>query len=142
VSEARGPADLPPASQMLGRVFKVFGRVGLLMVVIVIVWAVSGALSSFTLRVIVGLGLAGGVAALLVNYFRQVGHPPPPDPEPTSVHPGLRLAYVCGMCGLELAVVKVAKDRAPKHCGEAMELVRRPAPGGADPGAERGGEDE
>jgi hypothetical protein len=29
------------------------------------------------------------------------------------------------MCGLELAVVAVAKERAPKHCGEAMVLVRR-----------------
>ena len=42
-------------------------------------------------------------------------------------HPGLRLAYVCDMCGLELAVLKVAKERAPKHCGETMTLVRRPA---------------
>jgi hypothetical protein len=29
------------------------------------------------------------------------------------------------MCGLELAVVAVAKERAPKHCGESMVLVRR-----------------
>jgi hypothetical protein len=43
-----------------------------------------------------------------------------------AVHPGLRLAYVCDMCGLELAVLKVAKERAPKHCGETMTLVRRP----------------
>ena len=30
--------------------------------------------------------------------------------------------------GMELAVLKVAKDRAPKHCGETMILVRRDAP--------------
>jgi hypothetical protein len=41
------------------------------------------------------------------------------------VHPGLRLADLCEMCGLELAVVKVSKDRAPRHCGEAMTLTRR-----------------
>jgi hypothetical protein len=29
------------------------------------------------------------------------------------------------MCGLELAVVAVAKERAPKHCGESMVLVQR-----------------
>jgi hypothetical protein len=66
------------------------------------------------------------VASLGIGYFRQVGNPPPPDPEPLAVHPGLRLAYVCDMCGLELAVLKVAKERAPKHCGETMTLVRRP----------------
>ena len=72
-------------------------------------------------------GAAWVVASLGIGYFRQVGNPPPPDPEPIAVNPGLRLAYVCDMCGLELAVLKVAKDRAPKHCGETMTLVRRPA---------------
>jgi hypothetical protein len=127
------------AGQMVGRVAKVFLRILLLMVVLSVIWLISGALSSFVLRVIVGLVLAGGSAALGINYFRQVGHPPPPDPIPTAVHPGLRLAYVCEMCGLELAVLKVAKDRAPKHCGEAMELVRRPAAAGEGTGGAPGG---
>ncbi len=122
---------------MFFRVLKLFFRVFLVMVALAVVWFIFGALGSFA-RVVVGGLLAIAVAALMVNYFRQVGHPPPPDPVPTAVHPGLRLAYVCEMCGLELAVLKVAKDRAPKHCGEPMELVRRPAPAAApeepDPG--------
>lgn len=59
-----------------------------------------------------------------IGYFRQITTPPPPDPEPVAVDPGLRLSYVCEMCGLELAVVKAAKERAPKHCGEEMVLTR------------------
>ncbi|HLI56890.1 MAG TPA: hypothetical protein VKY26_07615 [Actinomycetota bacterium] len=129
-----GATDLPPASQMFLRVLKLFFRVFLVMVVLAIIWFIFGVLGSFA-RVVVGGLLALAVASLMINYFRQVGHPPPPDPEPTAVHPGLRLAYVCEMCGLELAVLKVAKDRAPKHCGEAMELVRRPAAAAA-PGGE------
>ena len=59
-----------------------------------------------------------------IGYFKQITTPPPPEPEPVRVDPGLHLAYVCEMCGLELAVVKAAKERAPKHCGEAMILIR------------------
>jgi len=114
--------------QMLGRVAKVFLAALGVMVALSVVWFISGDLGSFVLRVIVGLILFLVVASLGVNYFRQVANPPPPDPVPTEVHPGLRLAYVCDMCGLELAVLKVARDRAPKHCGEAMLLVRRPGP--------------
>ncbi|MGH2717326.1 MAG: hypothetical protein ACRDJU_01950 [Actinomycetota bacterium] len=125
MGEQGGPADIPPAWQMFARVFKLFFRVLLVMAVLALIYLLFGALGSFG-RVVVGALLAFGVAALMVNYFRQVANPPPPDPEPTAVHPGLRLAYVCEMCGLELAVLKVAKDRAPKHCGEPMELVRRP----------------
>lgn len=60
-----------------------------------------------------------------IGYFRQLGNPPPPDSPPDDVDPELRLAYVCDMCGLELAVVKASKESAPKHCGEAMVLVQR-----------------
>ena len=134
--EEQGATESPGASSMFRSVGKVFLRVALLMVALSVVWFLSLALDSFVLRVIVGLILAAGAAGLGVNYFRQVGNPPPPDPVPTEVHPGLRLAYVCDMCGLELAVLKVAKDRAPKHCGEAMLLVRRPATGLAEPGPE------
>lgn len=134
--QEQGSGEIP-AVQMVGRVAKMFLRVLLVMVVLTIVYVAASALGSGVLRGLLGLILAAGAAALGVNYFRQVGHPPPPDPEPTAVHPGLRLAYVCDMCGLELAVLKVAKDRPPKHCGEAMELVRRTvARGPAGPAGE------
>jgi hypothetical protein len=116
---------------MLGRIVRVLLAAFAVMIALSLVWFVSGALGSFVLRVIVGLVLFLVVASLGVGYFRQVANPPPPEPVPTEVHPGLRLVYVCEMCGLELAVLKVARDKAPKHCGETMLLVRRPPPEGA-----------
>ena len=68
------------------------------------------------------MGLA--IARIGLGYFRYLTHPPPPDPSPVHVDPRLQLGYLCEMCGLELAVVAVAKERPPKHCGESMVLVR------------------
>jgi hypothetical protein len=118
---------IPGSIQMLGRIIRVFLVAFGVMLALTIVWFLSGVLDSPILRVLVGAVLFLAVASLGIGYFRQVGNPPPPDPEPMAVNPGLRLAYVCEMCGLELAVLKVAKERAPKHCGETMTLVRRPA---------------
>lgn len=117
---------------VLGRIIRVFLMALVVMIALTVVWLLSGVLGSPILRVLVGAVLFLIVASLGIGYFRQVANPPPPDPTPLPVHPGLRLAYVCGMCGLELAVLKVAKDRAPKHCGEPMQLVRREAPGRED----------
>lgn len=47
----------------------------------------------------------------------------PPEPELADVSE-YGLKYVCAMCGLELRVEVAAKDRAPTHCMEPMELVR------------------
>lgn len=47
----------------------------------------------------------------------------PPEPELADVS-GYGLKYVCTMCGLELRVEVAAKDRAPSHCMEPMELRR------------------
>jgi hypothetical protein len=46
-----------------------------------------------------------------------------PEPEATDVSE-FGLKYVCTMCGLELKVEVAAQDKAPKHCGEPMQLVR------------------
>lgn len=78
--------------------------------------------------------VVGGVMGLIIawfgiGYFRYMGNPPPAELEPMQVDPRLRLAYMCEMCGLELAVVAVAKERAPTHCGELMVLLRRPEQG-------------
>ena len=117
---------IPGSIQMLGRIIRILLAAFGVMIALIIVYFLSGVLNSPILRVLVGAVLFVVVASLGIGYFRQVGNPPPPDPEPMAVHPGLRLAYVCDMCGLELAVLKVAKERAPKHCGETMTLVRRP----------------
>lgn len=50
-----------------------------------------------------------------------------PEPEATDVS-DLDLKYVCTMCGLELKVEVAAREKAPKHCGEPMQLVRSGRP--------------
>lgn len=76
-------------------------------------------------RIAVAVVMGVGIAWLGFGYVRHLTNPPPPDPEPLRVDPELHLSYLCEMCGMELAVVSVAKERAPKHCGESMQLIRR-----------------
>ncbi|MEX2587737.1 MAG: hypothetical protein WD602_07100 [Actinomycetota bacterium] len=77
------------------------------------------------LRWIAGGAMGLAIGAFGAGYFRYLANPPPPDPEPMKVDPELRLAYVCEMCGMRLAVLEMAKERAPRHCGEAMVLIKQ-----------------
>jgi hypothetical protein len=75
------------------------------------------------LRAVVGVAMFCAVALCGVRFVRQmVVAPPEPEPEDVS---GYGLKYVCEVCGLELKVEKASKDPAPRHCGEAMRLVRQ-----------------
>ena len=74
------------------------------------------------LRFLLALLMFAGILWLLGGYLRHVVHGPPPDPELADVT-AYGLKYICSMCGLELRVEKVAQDKPPRHCGEAMELV-------------------
>ncbi len=62
-------------------------------------------------------------ARLGIGYFKEATRPVTEDAPAEDVPEAISLSYVCEMCGLELAVVKVAKEKAPKHCGEEMKLV-------------------
>ncbi len=111
-----------------GRViFRVAGGVVAIVLFAVVATLLMRALGNVTggWRIAVA-GLMGlGIARIGMGYFGYLTNPPPPDPTPMQVDPELQLSYLCEMCGLELAVVAVAKERAPKHCGESMLLVRR-----------------
>ena len=114
----------PGAGRLLVRVV-----VGILLLIVI---TVVGTLLLLAVGSVSGVARAAvaalmglGIASFGIGYFRFLTNPPPPDVEPVKVDPRLRLAYVCEMCGLELAVVAVAKEKAPKHCGEQMVLLRR-----------------
>jgi hypothetical protein len=49
--------------------------------------------------------------------------PPPPEPEDVE---DLAVSLVCGECGTELRVTKLGELQIPRHCGEKMQVVRRP----------------
>ena len=73
-------------------------------------------------RTSIAVAMFAVIAVLGIRYLSFM-LAPPPEPEITEVA-GYGLKYVCTMCGLELRVEKVAKDRPPTHCMEPMELVR------------------
>jgi hypothetical protein len=64
----------------------------------------------------------GAVIVWIGGRYLQSVIAAPKEPEVTDVA-DFDLRYVCTMCGLELKVEKVAKDRAPTHCMEKMVLV-------------------
>ena len=89
----------------------------------------------FLVVAFVGLGEAFGylraglaiVAGLLLfsmglRQIRSLANAPP-EPEVADVS-DYGLKYVCTVCGLELKVEVAARDKAPSHCMEPMELVR------------------
>jgi hypothetical protein len=54
--------------------------------------------------------------------------PRPPDAEPEDVA-DLDVFLVCRECGTEFQVTRLGEVQVPRHCGERMEVVRRPAAG-------------
>ncbi|MGQ0679238.1 MAG: hypothetical protein ACT4OM_06225 [Actinomycetota bacterium] len=123
-NEAEGAKQMPGPGKLALRIVAGISVLLLAGVGLTLLLIGMGAVSG-VLRYVVG-GLMGLVIAWFgIGYFRYMGHPPPAETEPVQVDPRLRLGYVCEMCGLELAVVAVSKERAPRHCGEAMVLVRR-----------------
>ncbi len=39
----------------------------------------------------------------------------------------LEVFFVCGECGTEFRVTRLGELQVPRHCGEPMQVVRRPA---------------
>jgi hypothetical protein len=46
------------------------------------------------------------------------------DPENVD---DLDVFFVCGECGTEFRVTRLGELQVPRHCGETMQVVRRPA---------------
>lgn len=62
-----------------------------------------------------------GLMTFAYKYWRDVGLIPPETETRDVSEQDLR--YVCSMCGLELRVEVAARDKAPTHCAEPMQLV-------------------
>ena len=84
------------------------------------VWVVIGAVAIGV--AIAWLGLTALRAASGVGVDLET-------PEPEDVDE-LDVYLVCRECGTEFRVTRIGELQIPRHCGEPMEVVRRPA--GAD----------
>jgi hypothetical protein len=51
--------------------------------------------------------------------------PPPAEPEDVEA---LDVVLVCAECGTEFRISKLGELQIPRHCGEKMQVVRRPRP--------------
>jgi hypothetical protein len=82
------------------------------------VWVVLSA-------VLIGLVIAWlGFTAL--RAASGVGAPPRRTAEAEDVE-ALEVFLVCRECGTEFQVTRLGELQVPRHCGEPMEVVRRPA---------------
>jgi hypothetical protein len=50
------------------------------------------------------------------------------EPEEAEDVEDLDVFLVCRECGTELRVTRLGELQIPRHCGEPMEVVRRPPP--------------
>jgi DNA-directed RNA polymerase subunit RPC12/RpoP len=70
---------------------------------------------------------------LVMASLRALSGPPPGtlDTEPPPTEPedvgDLEVYLVCGECGTEFKVERLGELQIPRHCGEKMLVVRRPA---------------
>ena len=85
------------------------------------VWIVLGAIAIAV--VIAWLGLTALRAASGVGIDLE-------SPEPEDVD-DLEVYLVCRECGTEFRVTRLGELQIPRHCGEPMQGVRRPAGAGA-----------
>jgi hypothetical protein len=78
------------------------------------------------------MGLA--IASVGMIALRAASGPGPRErPEVEDVEE-LDVFLVCRECGTEFRVTRLGELQIPRHCGEPMEVVRRPAAGDLTPG--------
>jgi hypothetical protein len=77
--------------------------------------------------VLVGAGV-WRIGIAMVRSFSADPHGQPLEPrhEVEDVD-DLDVYLVCGECGTELKVSRLGELQVPRHCGERMQVVRRPA---------------
>jgi len=70
------------------------------------------------------VGIAMLRSLTLTTPTSESDEPAPEEPEDVDE---LGVYLVCGECGTELKVSRLGELQIPRHCGEKMQVVRRPA---------------
>lgn len=107
-----------PAGRILSLVLIVAG----VALAAILLSLLSRAITAPVWRIVIALMLAFVIGRFSWGFFKQATNPPPPEPPAEAVPSEMALSYVCGVCGTELSVVRMAKEKPPKHCGEEMTL--------------------
>jgi len=80
----------------------------------------------FVLRVVIAVVIFLAILVVGMAFLRGVSAGRPRehiDPEDVA---DLDVFFVCGECGTELQVTRLGEIQVPRHCGEPMQVVRRP----------------
>jgi len=80
-------------------------------------WQILGAILLALVIWKVGIGVLRSISR---------GQMPSEKPEAEDVEE-LEVFLVCRECGTEFRVTRLGELQIPRHCGEPMEVVRRPA---------------
>jgi hypothetical protein len=86
-------------------------------------------------RVIVAIALAAVIAFVGFKALRAVGGAAPTvrSPDESEDVADLDVFFVCRECGTEFQVTRLGEAQVPRHCGERMDVVRRPRAVPGDP---------
>jgi hypothetical protein len=71
------------------------------------------------------VGIAMLRSLTLTSPASDSDEPAPAEPEDVD---DLDVYLVCGVCGTELKVSRLGELQIPRHCGEKMQVIRRPTP--------------
>jgi DNA-directed RNA polymerase subunit RPC12/RpoP len=79
-------------------------------------------------RAIIALAIGLSVFWLGRTALRAAtaGSPRPRDEGPPEDVEDLDVFFVCAECGTEFQVTRLGEAQVPRHCGEKMQVVRRP----------------
>jgi hypothetical protein len=94
--------------------------------------AYSGRVSWWQILVAVAIGVVIWKVGTAVLRAVSASHGPDAHPDPEDVGE-LDVYLVCSECGTEFRVTRLGELQVPRHCGETMDVVRRPATGAPRP---------
>jgi hypothetical protein len=77
------------------------------------------------LPVAILIGLA--IATIGLWAIRLVSSNPVEKRDEAEDVEDLEVFFVCGECGTEFRVTRLGELQVPRHCGERMQVVQRPA---------------
>jgi hypothetical protein len=67
------------------------------------------------------------IAVIGLKAIRMVSSNPVERRDAPEDVEDLEVFFVCGECGTEFRVTRLGELQVPRHCGERMQVVRRPA---------------
>ena len=78
------------------------------------------------LRWLIALAIFAVILMLGLTFLRVVAGSQPKERIDAEDVADLDVFFVCGECGTEFQVTRLGEVQVPRHCGEPMQVVRRP----------------